>query len=312
LSRPAPYPADTLARGWRFEVDMERFKRSDTWKLAKTGTVRAALLLLWAEAWQESPCGTLPNDDELIALTIDMPAATFAKHRSVLMRGWSLADDGRLYHDIITDRVLAMLEKRAKDAKRAADNRARQAAKKVSPTEVTGASRVTHAGVRPEFDTKHKAPEEENSEANASAAGAAPGPVDNLKAKTPEELTKAELWEAGKSLLLSAGVPKGQCGTFVGKLVKDYGDQVVIEAVRAAVVATPADPREYLKAACMRLKGGRKDTPSSLTVESKAAEHTLEHLRRQAEHDALAVPPPAEVLAKLNRLKRGQEAGADA
>jgi hypothetical protein len=157
-SRPAPYPADTLARGWRFEVDMERFKRSDTWKLAKTGTLRAALLLLWAEAWQESPCGTLPNDDELIALTIDMPAATFAKHRSVLMRGWSLADDGRLYHDLITVRVLAMLEKRASDAQRAAKRRAHLAGSAATPPEVTDASRVTPDGRRSEFDTKHQAP----------------------------------------------------------------------------------------------------------------------------------------------------------
>lgn len=59
-------------------------------------------------------------------------------------------------------------------------------------------------------------------------------------------------------MLLEAGVPKGQCGSFVGKLVTDYGDAVVIEAVRAAVLATPADPREYLKATCQRLHGERK------------------------------------------------------
>lgn len=70
-------------------------------------------------------------------------------------------------------------------------------------------------------------------------------------------MTKDELWTAGKSLLMDAGLPKAQCGSFVGKLVKDYGDQIVVEAVRAAVVTRPADPVEYLKATCMHAAGQR-------------------------------------------------------
>lgn len=159
-----PYPPETIARGWRFEIDMETFKRSDTWKLAKTGAVRGALLLLWAEAWQEKPCGTLPDDDELIALMIDMPAAVYAKHRSVMRRGWKRANDGRLYHETITNRVLAMLDKRATDAERSAARRLRNAEAAAKPEGVTDASRVTHAGVGYESDTKHQAPstKEEN------------------------------------------------------------------------------------------------------------------------------------------------------
>jgi len=74
------------------------------------------------------------------------------------------------------------------------------------------------------------------------------------------ELTKAELWKAGKSLLNTAGMPLAQCGSFVGKLVKDYGETVVVEAVRSAVVTQPADPAEWLKAACMRATGQRSTT----------------------------------------------------
>lgn len=76
------------------------------------------------------------------------------------------------------------------------------------------------------------------------------------------ELTKAELWTAGKSLLAQQGMPRAQCGTFVGKLVKDYGDQVVVDAVRAAVVTQPADAAEYLKATCMHAKGQRAPAPN--------------------------------------------------
>ena len=45
-----PYPKDTRSKGWRFELGMEAVKSSDTWLRAKTGAVKGALLLLWAEA----------------------------------------------------------------------------------------------------------------------------------------------------------------------------------------------------------------------------------------------------------------------
>jgi hypothetical protein len=73
-------------------------------------------------------------------------------------------------------------------------------------------------------------------------------------AQAHRDLTKAELWASGKSLLESQGMAKAQCGTFVGKLVKDYGDQIVVEAVRVAVVQQPADAASFLKATCKAMK----------------------------------------------------------
>ncbi|MFZ3120062.1 MAG: YdaU family protein [Variovorax sp.] len=73
-----------------------------------------------------------------------------------------------------------------------------------------------------------------------------------------EPTTKAELWKAGKSLLSSAGMPDAQCGSFVGKLCKDYSDEVVVEAVRRAVVEQPADPASFLKATCQAAAGQRR------------------------------------------------------
>lgn len=72
-----------------------------------------------------------------------------------------------------------------------------------------------------------------------------------------ETLTKTQLWKAAKSILAEQDMPKEQCGTFVGKLVKDYGDEIVIEAVRATVIARPPDAASYLKACCQHAKGQR-------------------------------------------------------
>ena len=71
-ARPAPYPADTRAKGWRFELDMEQVRQSDTWALSPA-EARPWLLLEWAVAWEQTPCGSLPNDDTLIAARLEMP-----------------------------------------------------------------------------------------------------------------------------------------------------------------------------------------------------------------------------------------------
>lgn len=86
--------------------------------------------------------------------------------------------------------------------------------------------------------------------------------TDGAAVTPPSDLTKAELWTAGKSLLSAAGMPKAQCGSFVGKLCKDYDDAIVIDAVRETVVHQPADPATYLKAACQRLSGQRPSKAS--------------------------------------------------
>ncbi len=88
-------------------------------------------------------------------------------------------------------------------------------------------------------------------------------------AKSPADLTKDELWKAGKSLLEQSGMPKAQCGSFVGRLVKDYGDLTVVEAVRAAVLARPADPVEYLKATCMHSAGQRAPVNKQEALEKR-------------------------------------------
>jgi len=137
------------------------------------------------------------------------------------------------------------------------------------------------------------------SEAKASDGAGAPPPVEKPpKVKTPEEMTKEEIWRAGRSVLLNADVPKDQCGTFLGALVSDYGADIVVQAVRSAVKETPADPRSYLKATCQRLKGERADP---ITVPSDAAEKTKDYLDSQT-----LTPEQREANAEAARRAREQ------
>lgn len=94
----------------------------------------------------------------------------------------------------------------------------------------------------------------------------AAAPVGELPGITPAptappsdaDPVKTEIWRTGRKLLTDADVSKNQAGTFLGKLVTDYGQPIVLDAVRAAAKAAPPEPREYLKATCQRLAGERK------------------------------------------------------
>lgn len=118
-----------------------------------------------------------------------------------------------------------------------------------SPTRQHASNLDMHAQVGKERKGKEGKGKEGDSEPNGSGG---------YTAEAVHAMAKNELWAAGKSLLVSAGLPEKQCGSFIGKLVKDFGDLIVVDAVRSAVVAQPANPIEYLQATCKALVGKRE------------------------------------------------------
>lgn len=174
--RPPPYPPDTRAKGWRFELNYEQIDQSDTWALAASAGQegRPLLLMQWLVAWRQTPCGSLPADESIIAALVGISTKTWAKYRSVLMRGWWKADDGRLYHPTLTQRVAEMMRKRRSDADRQAGRRAKTAAEVPSDTDgLTRESRVTPDGLGSESSTG-TGTDIPPTEANASSGGRAP------------------------------------------------------------------------------------------------------------------------------------------
>lgn len=280
---------------------METFKRSDTWKKARTGALRGALLLLWAESWQEKPCGTLPDDGELIALLIDMPLSAFEKNRGVILRGWWKAADGRLYHETITTRVLAMLDKRANDAQRAANRRARKVDSPGSPPEVTAESRVTHGGVQPEFDTKHQAPLN-TSEAIASDADGVAKPA---KVTDPNEI----IFGYGVPMLTATGSTDKHARSFLGGLRKQHGDAAVVDTLRECIKAKPLQPLEWLAAALPPKGSGSSAKPRTKSFRELDAESKRDEVSRwtggllgskESEHDTFDMEAPDGTLTAID------------
>jgi hypothetical protein len=108
-----PYPADTKAGGFPFPVDVERLMASDTWDLL-SWEIRPSWLMLLIVSWRQVPCGAYRNDLDIIAAKIGRPRKFVEVHREELLRGWRLHADGRLYHSVITEKVLAFLGQREK------------------------------------------------------------------------------------------------------------------------------------------------------------------------------------------------------
>lgn len=126
-----------------------------------------------------------------------------------------------------------------------------------------------------------------NSVANATDGGGSPPapplpqPADPSaaapKEKTPADMAKAELWHAAVSVLEQGGCPKAQARSFMGKLVKDYGQDVVRDAVAAAVTAQPVDAREYLRATCQHAAGQRQHTKPGAPAQGKHSGFTEDY-----------------------------------
>jgi len=141
-----PYPADTCTKGWRFELDLQRVWRSDTWALCPAD-IRPWLYQIWAVAFEQTPAGSMPDDDALIAAHIGMDARLFQANRDYLVRGFRRHSDGRLYHPVVSERVLALIGYRVKEAERKAAYRARMQETKKCPTGQTRDGRGSPVGV---------------------------------------------------------------------------------------------------------------------------------------------------------------------
>lgn len=226
----APYPADTRAKGWRFELDHERIRQSDTWALTPA-EYRPWLLMLWMVAWEQTPCGSMPDDDELICARIGMASKAFSKAKASLMRGWWKATDGRLYHKVITERVLEMMDCRRKEAERKRGYRGRSGESHGSPEDVPRDTTVSDdTGTGTYSFSKEKGAD-------------APDPI----------------WETGLAYLVSCNVPEKGARSFLGKMRQSLqNDLLVAELLLKAQQEKVGDPVPWLRAAAgRRINTGR-------------------------------------------------------
>lgn len=258
-------------------LDVARLRDSD---LAASETPEAcwAAVQLWAAAWHQVPAASIPDDDKWLAQQTGYGRIVkeWMKVRGGALRGWIKCTDGRLYHPVVAEKAIEAWQ--AKLAQRWRTECAR----------IKKHNERHHTAIqKPEYEEwlssgcpqghplhvpsdKAASPKEVTDETSSKRKGEGQGQGDSSSVpdgtgadapKSPADMTKDELWKVGKSLLAGQGTPVKQCGAIVGKLCKDYGDEVVISAIRTAVVERPADALTFIKAICMRHTGQRQ-TPN--------------------------------------------------
>jgi len=119
-----PIDADVDLRGlpW-MRLDVLRLMDSDLFALS-TGDEFKAAVALWCKSWHQQPAGSLPTDDRVLA-HLSGAGPRWAKVKEMALRGWSLASDGRLYHEVITAQVLIAWDERLDHLKKREADRER-------------------------------------------------------------------------------------------------------------------------------------------------------------------------------------------
>ena len=117
---PPPIPADVDLRDFRFMPLDVLSIRDGRLPLGDPAIFRATMLL-WFVAWHQLPAGSLDKDDEWLA-DHSGAHADWPRIRDAVLAGFVEHADGRLYHPVVTEKVLeAWGRKHAKQRLKAAD-----------------------------------------------------------------------------------------------------------------------------------------------------------------------------------------------
>ncbi|MBI4695542.1 MAG: DUF1376 domain-containing protein [Gammaproteobacteria bacterium] len=91
-----------------------------------TGDEFKAAVALWCRAWVQTPPGSLPDDDRVLA-AFSGARESWPAVRDMALRGFVKCSDGRLYHTTLCEDVLRAAESRDQHAARVQNKNERQA-----------------------------------------------------------------------------------------------------------------------------------------------------------------------------------------
>lgn len=123
-----PLECTTVGNDW-FPLHFQRLRKSKWWRRA-SDTARARNVMMWGEAYQSVPAGSLPDDDDELAEAAGygMDVESFLAVKAEIMAPWVLCSDGRWYHPTVCEVVLDAWAKTSERRKREAERKARQRA----------------------------------------------------------------------------------------------------------------------------------------------------------------------------------------
>ena len=101
---PLVPPDVDLRRRADMPLDVETLLDSDMFALASGEAFRAAVAL-WCRSWHQVPAASLPDNDKVLAM-LSMAGSRWRQVRTMALRGWVKASDGRLYHPVVARKAV--------------------------------------------------------------------------------------------------------------------------------------------------------------------------------------------------------------
>jgi hypothetical protein len=113
-------------------VDVDRLLRSDFWHVSNGDEFKTGFRLI-CESWSQTPAGSLPTDDRLLAGLSGMTLSRWCRVKPRVLHGWIKCTDDRFYHPVVAEKALTAWIARLAAEKRSAVGNAKQGKKSASP-----------------------------------------------------------------------------------------------------------------------------------------------------------------------------------
>ena len=293
-SLPEPLtPMDIDLKGFPgFVLDVEALLASEMVALS-TPDELAAALMLWCRAWQQTPHGSLPNEDRVLAAFSH--AKNWKKVRDMALRGFVLCSDGRLYHKTLCVKVheawaqrVAYQEKRKKDAERLADWRDKKRAGNKTGN-ANGNDEGNEDETRFKAGTKPLRSEVKGSDVTTSV------PIGTGASAPPSGLPPGDaIFQIAVPWLVERGMPDRSARSLLGGARKQLGDDGAWDLAYECMEAKPMEPAAWL-AAALNARIGRKRANDKFQVNGADHSSTEAAAKASAAQHGVVTPEDGEI-----------------
>lgn len=86
-------------------LEPRRLLDSDLFLLSSGSEFKGAVAL-WCWSWTQVPAASIPDEERVHAKVAGMSLVEWREVAEMALRGWSLCDDGRLYHPVVAEKAL--------------------------------------------------------------------------------------------------------------------------------------------------------------------------------------------------------------
>lgn len=264
-------PAACDLRGLPFmPLECARLLDSDLFALT-TGDEFKAALALWCRSWTQVPAASMANDERLLAKATGLVLADWRAVSEMALKGWTLCDDGRLYHPVVAEKALgAWIERIAHREKSAKGSAARYDTFKYDPAsfardrqEALSCLAVVAPAAARELGYLPQA--ENNPAPSSQTAAPSTAPSTDLgcegrgRGNIPlgaNETPDGRAWREAVALLTASGrMTEKAARSLFGKLLRDnkLDPHRLLPSITAADLKGTQDPQSYLTAAAKRI-----------------------------------------------------------